>query len=99
MVVRGVGVPGEDVLVVVQVHPGPELLPDVAPLLVAELVAGRGREGDVQHGFSDAGPQIPDRLELGREFSGRFSGHIGVKKRAFLGIEVVGHRALETSCL
>ena len=47
VVMRGVGVPGEDVLVVVQVHPGPELLPDVAPLLVAELFAGRGREGDV----------------------------------------------------
>ena len=68
----GVGVPGEDVLILIQVHSCPELLPDLAPLLVAELFAGRGREGDVQHGFSDAGPQIPDRLELGREFAWAF---------------------------
>ena len=43
VVMRGVGVPGEDILVLVQAHPFPELLPDLAPLLVAELFAGRGR--------------------------------------------------------
>ena len=42
------------------------------------------------------GPEGTDGAELGREFTGGFSGHIGVKQLAFLGREVVGQGAPET---
>ena len=47
VVVLGVGVPGEDVLVLAEAHACQVSLPDVAPLVVAELFAGRSGQGDV----------------------------------------------------
>ena len=95
VVMLSVGVPGEDVLVLAEAHAFQVPLPDLAPFLVAELFAGRGGQGDVQHGFAEGGPEVTDRPELGGELAGGFSGHIGVKKLAFLGGEVVGQGATE----
>lgn len=42
VLVLGVGVPGDDELVVLEAHPAQIALPDFPPLLVCELFAGGG---------------------------------------------------------
>ena len=63
--------------------------------LVAELFAGRGRQGGVEDGFAQAGPQLADSTELCGQLARILPGHVGVQQDALLGLEVVVERASE----
>ena len=47
VLVLGVGVPGDDELVVLEAHPAQVALADLPPLLVREVFAGGGGQRDV----------------------------------------------------
>jgi len=65
VLVLGVGVTGDEVLVVEELHAGQVAPADVCPLGVGEFLAGGGGEGDVQYGPFQIRPQLADGSELG----------------------------------
>ena len=65
VLVLGVGVPGDEVLVVGEFHAGQVLAADVGPLGVGEVFTRGGGQGDVQDGFAEIGAEFADGAEFG----------------------------------
>jgi hypothetical protein len=65
VLVLGVGVAGDEVLVVTEFHADQILAADVGPLGVAEFLARGGGEGNVQDGFAQIGAEFADGAEFG----------------------------------
>jgi len=78
VLVLGVGVPGNDVLVVGEFHAGQVLAADVGPFGVGELFTKSSGQGDVQDGFAEIGAEFADGAEFGGELAGGVAGHVGV---------------------
>ena len=83
MFVFRVGVPGDDVLIVFEPHAIQIPLPYLSPLLVRQMFARSGGQGNVQYRFVQLRPQLSDLAKFGRQFPRRLSPHVGVEYLAF----------------
>ena len=84
VLVLGVGVAGDEVLVVDEVHAVQIAAADFLPLGVGEVFSRGGGERNVQDSLFEIRAQFSDGAELGRQFVYAFPGHVGVEDLAFV---------------
>lgn len=99
VLVLGVGVAGDQVLAAGQAHAAQVAAADLDPLRIAQVFAGGGGKGDVQHGLAEGRAQPPDGAELGGELARGAPGHVGVEQVALAGLEIVFERAAKAAAL
>ena len=79
VLVLSVGVAGDEVLVVDQIHAVQILAADVLPLNIGEVFSGSGGERYVQDGALEIGTKFADGAELSRQLAHGLTGHVGVE--------------------
>ena len=89
VLVLGVGVAGDEVLVLIEAHAVEVALADLAPLLIRQSFTKGGGQRDVQDGFAEVRPQPTDLAELGGEIAGTNASHVAIENAAVLFAQVV----------
>jgi hypothetical protein len=74
--VLGVGVPGDNILVVAQAHLHHIRLSYLSPLLVTKLFSRHGRQGNVDHRVLVARSKLSDSAEFTGQFSRGVANHV-----------------------
>ena len=83
VLVRRVRVPGGDKLILREAHVFQVRLRYFFPLRVRKRFPRSKGQADVADGPRKIGPQSPHLAELPRQFTGRFSRHVGIQLIAF----------------